>query len=270
MEVASRTARVWVERQGVTTEDEVAVEDPLEIRLVATAEGGRVVRTVAITMRTPGDDEELALGFLLTEGILRAAEEVASVRVVAARGFVEVELAPAVKVDWKRLERHFYVSSSCGVCGKASVDLVRTRLPAAPLAEVRVAGPVLGALPERLRQAQEAFSATGGLHAAGLFTPAGDLVAIREDVGRHNAVDKVIASQWRAGLPLGERLLMLSGRASFELVQKAAMARIPFVAAVGAPSSLAVELAESAGLTLCGFVRQDRWNVYCGGERLLA
>ena len=239
------------------------------MRLVETRGGVRIVKTVAITMRTPGDDEELALGFLFTEGILQRPEQVASVLVVPSRGFVEVELAPHVTVDWKRLERHFYVSSSCSVCGKASVDLVRARLPQPPPAGFRLSGQVLGSLPERLRLAQDAFVATGGIHAAGLFTPAGELVALREDVGRHNAVDKVIAAAWRDGCTNG-CVLMLSGRASFELVQKAAMARIPVVAAVGAPSSLAVELAESAGVTLAGFVRAERWNVYCGGERIVA
>lgn len=266
--MASKTARVWVERLGNTSEDEVAVEDPLEIRLVETRLDVRQVKTVAITMRTPGDDEDLALGFLFTEGILRHASDVASLRAVPTRGFIEVELAPTVTVDWKRLERHFYVSSSCGVCGKASVELVHARLPDSPLAPLQIAGPLLGSLPDLLRAAQPTFASTGGLHAAGLFTATGTLLALREDVGRHNAVDKVIASQWRQAQPLHQHILMLSGRASFELIQKAAMARIPIVAAVGAPSSLAVELAESTGLTLAGFVRANRWNVYSGGERI--
>ena len=265
-----KTARVWVERLGQTVEDLVAVEEPLEIRLVEVRGGVRVVKTVAITMRTPGDDEDLAVGFLFTEGILRRQEDLASIRVVALRGFVEVELAEGVMVEWKNLERNFYMSSSCGVCGKASVELVRTRLPDPPGPGMTVSGEKLGSFPQRLRAGQMAFDQTGGLHGAGLLAADGALVAIREDVGRHNAVDKVIASQWRAGEEMTERVLMLSGRASFELVQKAAMARIPVVASVGAPSSLAIELAETAGMTLCGFVRAERWNVYCGGERITA
>lgn len=265
-----KTARVWVERRGETVEDLVAVEEPLEIRVAEVHGGVRTVRTAAITMRTPGDDEDLAIGFLFTEGILARREDVASIQVVASRGFVLVELARDVVVEWKRLERNFYMSSSCGVCGKASVELVRTRLPEALVGGVRVSGAVLGSFPQRLREGQMAFTETGGLHGAGLFTADGEMVAIREDVGRHNAVDKVIASQWRVGAEMSQQVLMLSGRASFELVQKAAMARIPVVAAVGAPSSLAVELAETAGVTLCGFVRAERWNVYCGGERITA
>ena len=179
-----------------------------------------------------------------------------------------MELAEGVAVDWRRLERNFYTSSSCGVCGKASLELVRTRLPEGPVGGVSVSSSVLGLLPGRLREGQMAFAETGGMHGAGLFLADGTLVALREDVGRHNAVDKVIASQWRAGATVAGCVLVLSGRASFELIQKAAMARIPVVAAVGAPSSLAIELAETAGLTLCGFVRAERWNVYCGGERI--
>jgi len=215
-------------------------------------------------MRTPGHDEDLALGFLFTEGILTAAADVAGLLAVPARGFLEVTLRDELSVDWRRLERHFYTSSSCGVCGKASVDLVRAQVDPLPPPTTKLPENVLTALPARLRAAQDAFTLTGGLHAAGLFSFDGTLLALREDVGRHNAVDKVIARHWRAGHSFANHVLMLSGRASFELIQKAALARIPVVAAVGAPSSLAIELAESLNITLAGFVRHDRWNLYCG------
>ncbi|HZY88635.1 MAG TPA: formate dehydrogenase accessory sulfurtransferase FdhD [Gemmataceae bacterium] len=250
--------------------DLLAVEEPLEVRLGCDVGGRRVHRTVSVTMRTPGHDLELAVGFLFTEGVIVAREQVAGARACGAGNVARVDLHPGVAVDLSRLERHFYTSSSCGVCGKASLEAVRVcarnRLPESrPVVEAAV----IHHLPEALRAAQAVFDRTGGLHAAALFDANGNLLCLREDVGRHNALDKLIGAQFLAGrTPLWEGVLLVSGRASFELVQKAAVAGIPILAAVGAPSSLAVSLAREQGLTVLGFVRQDRFNIYTGPERV--
>jgi FdhD protein len=239
---------------GETGPDEIAVEEPLEIRVNG--------RAVAVTMRTPGHDEELALGFLLSEGIspVRAA-----LPDDLARNTVDVE---AESFDFERLSRNFYTSSSCGVCGKGALEAVAVEA-ARVESDLVVPAEVVAELPLRLREAQPTFAATGGLHATGLCSPEGELLAVREDVGRHNAMDKVIG--WAFGrrlLPLSEQLLCVSGRLSFELVQKAAVAGCPILVAVGAPSSLAVELARDRGVTLCGFVRGGRINVYSEAQRI--
>src|SRR5690242_14301754 len=239
---------------GATEHDQVAVEEPLEIRINGAA--------VAVTMRTPGHDEELALGFCLSEG-LRPAE--ASLPQDLAANTVEVE-APAF--DPQRLLRSFYTSSSCGVCGKGALEAVEVEASRVE-APLEVAAGLLAELPDRLRAEQPAFAATGGLHATGLFDANGELVCLREDVGRHNALDKVVGWAFREGrLPLEGSILCVSGRLSFELVQKAAVAGCPMLVAVGAPSSLAVELAADRGVTLCGFVRGDRLTVYSEAWRL--
>ncbi len=251
-------ARVEVLRlpQGTSEPDLVAVEEPLEIRI-----GGR---PVAVTMRTPGHDEELALGFCLSEGLEPVA---ASLPADLAANTVEVE-APAF--DPERLQRSFYTSSSCGVCGKGALEAVAVESPRVE-SELALAGDLLAALPERLRAAQPAFAATGGLHATGLFDAGGELLCLREDVGRHNAMDKVVGWALREGrLRLSQAVLCVSGRLSFELVQKAAVAGCPLLVAVGAPSSLAVELAADRGVTLCGFARGGRLNVYTEPWRVLA
>ena len=243
-------------------DDALAVEEPLEIRV------GQ--RTVSITMRTPGHDRELALGFLFTEGIIADRDQVAFVRSCGKGNVAMVQLKQGADVDLSRLDRNFYTSSSCGVCGKTSMEAVRSICPAR-LAEgwPVVDAEVIHQLPDTLRSAQPVFDRTGGLHASALFDVEGRLIVLREDVGRHNALDKVIGSRFVEGeLPLSDRVLLVSGRASFELVQKAAMAGIPIVAAVGAPSSLAVSLAEEAGITLVGFVKRDRFNIYSGASRL--
>jgi FdhD protein len=254
-------------------DDLLAVEEPLEIRLGFREEGKPTHRAISITMRTPGDDAELAAGFLFTEGILRSPNEILQVRhcglkIRAGKGAIErasalnsntirVDLRDDIEVDLKRLERHFYTSSSCGVCGKSSIKAVGTGVAKLPETGFIVSRDVIHQLPEMLRRAQSVFDETGGLHASGLFTADGRLDAICEDVGRHNALDKVIGGKFLAGdIPLSDRILMVSGRASFELVQKALMAGIPILAAVGAPSSLAVELAREFGMTLIGFVRR--------------
>jgi FdhD protein len=253
------------------TADALATEEPLEIRLDAP---GMEQRAVAVTMRTPGSDFELAAGFLHTEGLIAATGDVAGIRYCdvprAEQQYNVVTVALNRPYDAALLQRNFYTTSSCGVCGKASLDSISVRCD--PVAE----GPELGeavvvALPDRLREAQRVFDRTGGLHAAGLFDTAGTLLELREDVGRHNAVDKLIGHALLAGdLPLSERALMVSGRLSFEIVQKAAVAGIPIVCAVSAPSSLAVDAGRRFGMTLVGFLRGSRFNIYTHAERITA
>jgi FdhD protein len=241
---------------GTSERDRVAVEEPLEIRIGGTP--------VAVTMRTPGHDEELALGFCLSEGLRPSAARLPD---DLAANAVEVD-APGF--DPARLQRSFYTSSSCGVCGKGALEAVAVEAPRVE-SQLRVPLALVAALPDRLREAQAAFAVTGGLHATGLFSSAGELLAAREDVGRHNAMDKVVGWAFREGLlPLAEQLLCVSGRLSFELVQKAAVAGCPILVAVGAPSSLAVELAADRGVTLCGFVRGGAANVYTEPWRIEA
>jgi FdhD protein len=240
--------------EGVEERDQVAVEEPLEIRVNGEA--------VAVTMRTPGHDEELAIGFLRSEGMPATR---ASLPSDLAANTVEVE---AEGVDLGRLARNFYTSSSCGVCGKGALEAVAVDSPRVT-SGLTVPARLVGTLPERLRAAQPAFAATGGLHATGLFDPEGTLLCVREDVGRHNAMDKVVGWAQLAGrLPLEHELLCVSGRLSFELVQKTAVAGCPVLVAVGAPSTLAVELAQDRGITLCGFVREGRVNVYSEAWRI--
>jgi FdhD protein len=258
--------------RGHASDDVLAVEEPLEIRIVYGPAHARVGKSLSITMRTPGNDPELTAGFLFTEGILRTRADLGGIFPCGPSGnVVRAELSPGVEPDLARLERHFYTSSSCGVCGKSSIEALRTRSPFALLpGSPRVRADFVHEMPARVRAAQRAFDATGGLHASALFGPRGALEYLREDVGRHNALDKVIGAAWLADeLPLAAGVLLVSGRASFELVQKAAMAGIPVLAAVGAPSSLAVELAREAGMTLLGFVRDARFNIYCGEERVI-
>jgi FdhD protein len=240
---------------GTRERDAVAVEEPLEIRI-----GGE---PIAVTMRTPGHDEELALGFCLSEGLRpRSAEPPDDL----AANTIEV-VAEAFDAD--RLRRSFYTSSSCGVCGKGALEAVRVEAPPVE-SDLRVEADVVAVLPDRLRDEQAAFGATGGLHATGLFDPDGHLLCVREDVGRHNAMDKVLGWAFQEGrLPLGHSILCVSGRLSFELVQKAAVAGCPLLVAVGAPSSLAVDLAAEQRITLCGFVREGRVNVYTEPSRVI-
>jgi FdhD protein len=274
--------RFDVRRVGLTgdsaTVDVVATEEPLGIRLgYSRDDGSRAEEEISITMRTPGHDEDLAVGFLFTEGIIRDG---ADVQGVVARGqrapnglsnVVRVELAPGVKVDFKRLERHFYTSSSCGICGKASIDSVavqgRFDVQSAPF---KIGADPLGGLPAALKTEQAVFEQTGGLHASGLFDAQGKIHAVREDVGRHNALDKLIGRALLDGrVPLTGFGIVVSGRASFELMQKAKVAGCALVAAVGAPSSLAVELAKEFGMTLVGFLKPGRFNVYSRPDRVV-
>ncbi len=261
----------------VPATDQLAAEEPLEIRVGFEIDGERQHRTLSVTMRTPGHDEELAAGFLFTEGIVHQKADILGIipcpdvrKAEEAGNVTRAELAAHVKVDFSAMERHFYTSSSCGVCGKTSIDAVRTTsCPVLPVDGPHVTYDVIHQLPERLRAAQAGFEQTGGQHAAALFTPQGELLLLREDVGRHNALDKVIGAALLADwLPLHEHVLLVSGRASFELVQKAAAAGIGILAAVGAPSSLAVQAAASFGMTVLGFVRQGRYNIYSHDWRL--
>ena len=286
-------ARVWVVEPGQSRPrtDQVATEEPLEIRLRAAgiaADAGPLAvfrrrsqgagqRTVAITMRTPGADFELAAGFLYGEGIVRSGDEIRAISHCEKPdldddkryNIVNVDLRSGALPDLQALERHFYTTSACGVCGKASLESLRIRgcpvIPPGPEVEAEV----LRTLPERLRKGQGIFDATGGLHAAALFDPEGNLLAVREDVGRHNALDKVVGWALLGGrLPLSRHIVMVSGRSSFEILQKSLMAGVPIVCAVSAPSSLAVSLAREFGITLIGFLRGDRFNVYSGLERV--
>ena len=262
---------VRVDGARATRDDDwLAVEEPLLIELAHDRDGGRVTGSVAVTMRTPGHDAELALGFLFTEGIVAAAHELLREPEAVDANTVRVALRPGVPVDVRRLERHFYTTSSCGVCGKTSLEALAAARPITlPPPRPMVDAATVHGLPDALREAQAVFAHTGGLHAAALFTPDGRLLCVREDVGRHNAVDKLVGRMLLDGaLPLHDHVLLVSGRASFELVHKALAAGIPILAAVGAPSSLAVQTARAYGATLLGFVRQRRFNVYAGAERI--
>jgi FdhD protein len=268
--VETRVLKV-VDGAGVERNDRLAGEEPLEIR--AAGPGQEPVR-VAVTMRTPGNDFELAAGFLHSEGLLRSRLELAEIKYCTdvelgeqAYNVVTVHLRRPFEADL--VQRNFGVTSACGVCGKASIDSIEVAsepLPDGPL----VAASVIGELPDRLRSAQRTFERTGGIHATGLFSADGELALVREDVGRHNSLDKVIGNRMLDGAtPLGSSIALVSGRASFELVQKAAVAGIPVLCAVGAPSSLAVDAARRLGMTLAGFVRDGRFNVYAGASRVV-
>lgn len=279
---APRSARaVSVVRYGDVgaerRDDRVAAEEPLEIRLGFALRGRRAQKSISVTMRTPGHDRELAAGFLFGEGMITAREDIIgfeqcppSKDAAPSPNIVRVQLADHVEVDVQALTRHFYTTSSCGVCGKASIEALEVDgREALDVDDFRVDAELICELPGRLRAAQEVFEDTGGLHAAGLFDAVGELLEVREDVGRHNAMDKLVGAQCLDGrLPFERRIVVLSGRASFELLQKAVVAQIPVVVAVGAPSSLAVELAEDFGVTLVGFARDARFNIYSHAQRI--
>lgn len=264
MSEAIRTQiRRWDGEVLRTDDDDLAREEPLEIRVNGQA--------VSVTMRTPGHDAELALGFLLSEGLIRSGADVASVAHLekdAACNTIDLRLTENVDGDLERLTRHVFASSSCGICGKATIASIRQLFPPVT-SEVRVSPERLATLPERLRASQATFARTGGLHAAAVFDADGEMRVVREDIGRHNAVDKVLGwSLQRHHAGFEDDVLLVSGRSSFEIMQKALAGRIPIVAAVSAPSSLAVQFAEESGQTLVGFLRDGRMNVYAGIERI--
>lgn len=260
-------------REGSVSErlDHLAVEEPLEVKIEYGPASQRKRMSLSVTMRTPGNDEELTRGFLLTEGIIRQPGDIMQIETPQVENTITLALSPDFHFVPGDYERHFYASSSCGVCGKSSIEMVKVKAPwiftsGAP----KIHSPVLQSLPEKLRQQQDIFSSTGGLHATGLFDQEGNLLQIREDIGRHNAMDKLIGwAMVNYPLPLENFILVVSGRAGFELVQKAWMAGVPIVAAVGAPSSLAAGLAKDQGMTLVGFLRKDRYNIYSGFDRIL-
>ncbi|MDQ3926736.1 MAG: formate dehydrogenase accessory sulfurtransferase FdhD [Actinomycetota bacterium] len=267
--------RVVEEGHARVRPDTLATEEPMEIRLLS----GETKQTVAVTMRTPGADFELAAGFLYGEGIVSSREDIlkisycvdADLDAEQQYNIVNVELRDGLDYDLRPLERHFYTTSACGVCGKASLEQLELRgcpvIPAGP----EVTPETIYSLPEKLREAQGLFEATGGLHAAALFDADGNLVALKEDVGRHNATDKLIGwALLEGGVPLNNRIVMVSGRSSFEILQKCLTAGVPIVCAISAPSSLAVEVAQQFGMTLVGFLRGNRFNVYSGYERIHA
>lgn len=254
--------------------DTLAVEEPLEIRLGYQENGKTAHKAISITMRTPENDFELAAGFLFTEGILQSKNQIEAIKHCGKfpnnRNTVRLDLPPETAIDFAKLTRNFYTTSSCGVCGKSSIEALTTGAKRIERDNFpRASAAVIHQLPEKLRAQQAVFDKTGGLHAAALFDVNGELIDLKEDVGRHNAVDKLIGAQFlQDNLPLADKILFLSGRASFELLQKAVMAQIPIVCAVGAPSSLAVEAAKNFNVTLLGFVRNGRFNIYNGAERL--
>jgi FdhD protein len=270
-------------------EDNLAIEEPLEIQLTYGPSNSRQTRSISVTMRTPGNDFDLATGFLMTEGVIQDANDIEQIayagdsfnegteslqamdafKVGSKQNTVRVDLAPGIAVNVGSLQRNFYTTSSCGICGKASLLALRTVCPPRAANNFKVDAQLLYRFPQLLRASQGVFDRTGGLHGAGLFDSTGNLLALREDVGRHNAVDKLIGAEFVADrTPLRDRLLLLSGRASFELLQKALMGGIPMVAAVGAPSSLAVQVAKEFDITLVGFLREDHFNIYHGRERI--
>lgn len=256
----------------VEMEDLLAAEEPMELRLLMGPPDERTQKNLSVTMRTPGNDAELALGFLFTEGIIQSAEDVIDVRHLPGdENVIVATLHESVIPDIQQMERHFYTTSSCGVCGKSSIDAVKVvQNRSFPSNHFTVAAEMLYGLPDQLAQVQEVFENTGGLHASALFDLSGNNLIVREDVGRHNALDKVIGAMLNKNeVPLHEHVLLLSGRASFELIQKAAMAGIRLVAAVGAPSSLAVQLAKDQEITLIGFLRGERFNIYSGEQRIV-
>ena len=264
--------------QNRTESDVVAVEEPLEIQLSSPTAEGSAAKSISITMRTPGDDDVLALGFLLTEGVIDSPEQVLSVAHqgepdpdTGLQNIVRVELRPDVTVDLGKLERHFYTTSSCGVCGKTSLEALRVagQSSLAGCTE-KFARDLIVSMPQRVREQQRVFTKTGGLHAAAVFDSQGEIIVVKEDVGRHNATDKAIGALLQAGaLPGHTYGMLVSGRASFELMQKSLVAGIPLLAAVGAPSSLAVQTAKEFDMTLVGFLRDEKFNIYAGPDRII-
>ncbi len=259
----------------LATDDFLAVEEPLEIKIVYGPKENRISKTISITMRTPGEDRELALGFLFTEGIINKAAHIldteSTIPSFLNQNTIEIQLSDDANPDIHRLDRHFYTTSSCGVCGKSSIDALKTiRMPNLKADFPVFDRNVILSLPSLLTQLQSVFEKTGGIHASAIFDQSGKPLLLKEDVGRHNALDKIAGAALQQGLlPLSEQILLVSGRASFELVQKAAMIGVPLMAAVGAPSSLAAELAEEAGITLVGFLNGKRLNIYTHPGRIL-
>lgn len=275
--VASFNIRSVADGKVKNKPDLVTVEEPMEIRIGYGAKNSRKQKSIAVTMRTPGNDFELAMGFLFSENIISDTKQIREIRYCKGEGkdpenknIVRAELEPGTEIDFSKLERNFYATSSCGICGKASIETVRLNvLKASPPGKPVITAKTIRSLPDRLNRSQAVFEHTGGIHATALYDDKGNLQMLREDVGRHNAMDKVTgAALYKKLLPLNQSIALVSGRASFELVQKAIVSGIPVLAAVGAPSSLAVELALEFNMTLIGFLRNERFNIYSGAERI--
>jgi FdhD protein len=256
--------------QLLDANDRLAIEEPLEIQIIHGDKTNRTQRTVSITMRTPGNDEELALGFLFTEGIIQNKNQIANTHISPLENKALIAIHESEDLNLQNTERNFYTTSSCGVCGKTSIDAIKTISSYNNITDnIRISPALFYELEEQLRKQQTLFDSTGGLHASALFNLEGNFITLREDVGRHNALDKLIGAAFlKVELPLTDKILLLSGRASFELVQKATMAGIKIIAAVGAPSSLAVQLAREAGITLIGFLRNEQFNIYTGEKKI--
>lgn len=257
--------------QTIKRSDYLAIEEPVEMLVEFGKTEARVKQNIAITMRTPGNDDLLVIGFLLTEGIIQTYQDIQTVQVDEQANKVEVSLHPACSFNAEKLSRHLFTSSSCGVCGKTSISQLKTTIPfQIEPNKPQIAKSILYNLPDVLRANQLLFEHTGGIHATGLFTTQGELINLYEDVGRHNALDKLLGWALKEGqVPLNNSIILVSGRASFELIQKALMAGCSILAAVGAPSSLAVELAEEYNMTLIGFLKKNKFNVYCGFDRVI-
>lgn len=275
LSVAPRSVTKIKGTTSETKQDLLAVEEPLEIRLGFGPKDKRAQRSLAITMRTPGHDFELAAGFLYTEGIIHSADDFFHINHCTdsegklSQNIIRVELQPHIELDWNKFSRHFYTNSSCGICGKASIESLEGMCPHKLHSDFKMKASVLHGFNDAMRQTQSVFEHTGALHAAALFDKNGKLVRLREDIGRHNALDKVIgAALIKDEIPLAQHAIMLSGRSCFELIQKALMAHIPIVLAVGAPSSLAVETAENFGITLIGFAKNNAFNIYSSQEKI--
>lgn len=266
----SKKVKRATSNQLLDTYDELAIEEPLEVQLFYGNKNNLVQKTISITMRTPGHDEELTLGFLFTEGIIQNKNQIAGIYISSTENKALITLNENEQFNLQKTERNFYTTSSCGVCGKTSIEAIKTiSLYKNTTDEIQIKAATFYQLEKELRKQQALFESTGGLHASALFDLNGNLINLREDVGRHNALDKLIGASFsREELPLNNKILLLSGRASFELLQKATMAGIKIIAAVGAPSSLAVQLAEETGVTLIGFLRNNQFNIYTGEQRI--
>ena len=273
--IIQKTEKILINKivngEKVEVEDELAIEEPLEIQLVYSTPNGRMQKNISVTMRTPGNDEELAAGFLFTEGIIKHATDITTVQHLPSdMNRVLVTLVENKMPSLNNAERNFYTTSSCGICGKGSIDAINVAAVFPnTLDTISLPASLVYSLPDLVKKEQQVFQHTGGIHASALIDFSGEVILIREDVGRHNALDKIIGNRFlKSQLPLGNNILFLSGRSSFELIQKAFMAGIKIVVAVGAPSSLALEMAKECGITLIGFLRGEKFNIYTGAQRI--
>lgn len=250
-------------------EDYIVIEEPLEIRIVKETEDGTITKSIAVTMRTPGNDIELSVGFLFSEGIISSFEQIEKIDYFKENNVIKLKLTKGTNIDIDNLSRNILTYSSCGICGASIIDLIYKRVNRYPKGDFKVDKDIILSLPSMLKQSQAIFSKTGGIHASTLFDSKGNLIELREDVGRHNAMDKLLGRMLMdKKIPLDNTMVLFSGRSSFELVQKSILAGIPFIVSIGAPSSLAVELAEAYNVTLIGFLRENKFNVYSGIERV--